>query len=211
MPSPLATLRLAANGGCRTAAALGMDLFRSSIVRCWSMAALGRRLGAMSTTANEGSRPGDETPPELRERRSYREERRAMTLKTFLRGGFLPRRRNGRRVTDGDLPFDFHEPYLLILAVVMLGLSVADALLTVKLMSDGAEETNPLLAFVLNEHPRLFAVVKMALTGAGVVLLVALSRTRVFRVVRAGVFLPLLALAYLGLVVYEAWLVGNMP
>jgi hypothetical protein len=123
----------------------------------------------------------------------------------------LPRRRDGRRETDRDLPVDFHEPYLLILAVVMLGLSVTDALLTVKLMTDGAEEANPLLAFVLNEHPRLFAVVKMALTGAGVVLLVALSRTRVFRVVRTGVLLPLLALAYLGLVVYEAWLVGKMP
>jgi uncharacterized protein DUF5658 len=174
------------------------------------MAALDRRLGAMSTTVDKGSRPGDETPPESRERRTNRDDRRAMTLKTFLRGGLVPRRRGGRRATDGELPVDFHEPYLLILAVVMLGLSVADALLTVKLMTDGAEETNPLLAFVLNEHPRLFAVVKMALTGAGVVLLVAVSRMRVFRVVRAGVFLPLLALAYLGLVAYEAWLVGRM-
>lgn len=165
----------------------------------------------MSTTVDNGSRPGDETPPEIRERRTNREDRRAMTLKAFLRGGLVPRRRSGRRVTDGELPIDFHEPYLLIPAIVMLGLSIADALLTVKLMTDGADETNPLLAFVLNEHPRLFAAVKMALTGAGVVLLVALSRTRVFRVVRAGAFLPLLALAYLALVVYEAWLVGKMP
>ena len=165
----------------------------------------------MSTTVDNGSRPGDETPPEICERRTSGDDRRAMTLKTFLRGGFVPRRRSGRRATDGELPVDFHEPYLLIPAIVMLGLSVADALLTVKLMTDGADETNPLLAFVLNEHPRLFAVVKMALTGAGVVLLVALSRTRVFRVVRAGAFLPLLALAYLGLVVYEAWLVSKMP
>jgi hypothetical protein len=161
------------------------------------------------STVDNGSGPGHEMPPESRERR--REDRRAMTLKTLLRGGFVPRRRGGRRASDGELPVDFHEPYLLIVAVVMLGLSVADALLTVKLMTDGAEEANPLLAFVLNEHPRLFAVVKMALTGAGVVLLVALSRTRVFRVVRTGVLLPLLALAYLGLVVYEAWLVGKMP
>ncbi|HJR69435.1 MAG TPA: DUF5658 family protein [Gammaproteobacteria bacterium] len=161
------------------------------------------------STVDNGSRSGHETPLESRERR--REDRRAMTLETFLRGGFVPRRRGGRRVSDGELPIDFHHPYLLIVAVVMLGLSVADALLTVKLMTDGAEETNPLLAFVLNEHPRLFAAVKMALTGAGVVLLVALSRTRVFRVVRTHVLLPLLAVAYLGLVVYEAWLVGKMP
>ena len=175
------------------------------------MVGLAGRLGAMSRTVDNGSRPGDETPPEIRERRTSGDDRRAMTLKTFLRGGFVPRRRSGRRATDGELPVDFHEPYLLVLAVVMLGLSVAGALMTVKLMTDGADETNPLLAFVLNEHPRLFAVVKMALTGGGVVLLVAVSRMRVFRVVRAGVFLPLLALAYFGLVAYEVWLVGKMP
>lgn len=165
----------------------------------------------MSTPVDSGSPPEGETPPEVRERRVNHHDRRAVTFKAFLRGGFLPRRRGGRRATDRDLPVDFHEPYLLILAVVMLGLSIGDAVLTVALMTDGAEESNPLLAFVLNEHPRLFAVVKMTLTGGGVVLLVAMARTRVFRVVRAGVFLPLLALAYLGLVAYEAWLVGQMP
>jgi uncharacterized protein DUF5658 len=161
----------------------------------------------MSTSVDNGSPPEGE----IHERRVSRVDRRALTFKTLLRGGFVPRRRSGRRTADHELPVDFHEPYLLVVAVVMLGLSIADALLTVRLMTDGAEETNPLLAFVLNEHPRLFAAVKMALTGGGVVLLVALSRTRVFRVVRAGVFLLLLALAYLGLVVYEAWLVAQMP
>jgi hypothetical protein len=175
------------------------------------MAAGDRRLGAMSTRADNSSPPEGEAPTEVPERRVSRIDRRAVTFKTFLRGGFLPRRRGGRRATDRELPVDFHEPYLLVIAIVMLGLSVADALLTVKLMTDGAEETNPLLAFVLNEHPRLFAVVKLALTGGGVVLLVALSRTRVFRVVRAGAFLLLLAAAYLGLVLYEAWLVSQMP
>ena len=164
----------------------------------------------MTTTVDNGSPQGG-APPEVRERRASGADRRALTFKTFLRGGFVPRRRGGRRANDHDRPVDFHEPHLLILSVVMLGLSVVDALLTVKLMTDGAEETNPLLAFVLSEYPRLFAVVKMALTGAGVVLLVALSRLRVFRVVPAGVFLPLLALAYLGLVLYEAWLVSLMP
>jgi hypothetical protein len=175
------------------------------------MAAADRRLGAMSTSVDNGSPPEGGAAPEFRERRANREDRRAVTFKTFLRGGLLPRRRGGRRATDRELPVDFHDPYLLVLAVVMLALSITDALLTVKLMTDGAEETNPLLAFVINEHPRLFALVKMALTGGGVVLLVALSRTRVFRVVRAGVFLPLLVLAYFSLVAYEAWLVSQMP
>jgi hypothetical protein len=110
------------------------------------------------------------------------------------------------------MPVDFHEPYLLFVAVLMLVLSVADAFLTVTLMTEGAEETNPLLAFVLNEHPRLFAACKMALTGLGVVLLVALSRTLLFRIVPASVFLQGLAVAYFVLVVGQRLAVmGQAP
>ena len=149
-------------------------------------------------------------PPPFVERRASSHDRRAVTVWTLLKGGFAPRRRGGRRAGEEDLPVDFHEPYLLFLSVVMLVLSVLDAFLTVTLMTDGAVETNPLLAFVLNEHPRLFAVVKMALNGFGVVLLVAVARMRFFRVVRVSVFLQCLVLAYLALVTYEAWLVGSM-
>ena len=134
-------------------------------------------------------------------------DRRAVTFWTFLKGGFVPRRRGGRRAGEHEQPVDFHEPYLLVLAVLMLMLSVADAFFTVMLLTNGAEETNPLLAFVLNEHPRLFAVVKMGLTGTGVVLLVAVARMRLLRLVRASVVLQLLVLAYAALVAYEAWLV----
>ena len=75
----------------------------------------------------------------------------------------------------------------------------------------GAEEANPLLAFVLSEHPRLFAAVKMALTGIGALLLVALARARVFKLVRVSLFLYALVAAYVALVVYEAWLFSLLP
>jgi hypothetical protein len=161
----------------------------------------------MSTPADNGSGAGREGPPLARERRVNAVDRRALTWRTLLTSGLSPRRRGGRRAEEQDQPVDFHEPRLLLVAVFMLLLSVADALLTVTLMTDGAEETNPLLAFVLTDHPRLFAVVKMALTGFGVVLLVAVARARLFKLVRASVFLMWLAAAYCGLVAYEAWLV----
>ena len=88
----------------------------------------------------------------------------------------------------------------------MLLLSIADAFLTIRLMGHGAEEANPLLAFVLSEHPRMFAALKMVLTGVGVTLLVALARARVFNVVRVSVFLYGLVAGYIALIVYEAWL-----
>ena len=148
-----------------------------------------------------------EAPSAFRERRVSTVDRRAVTWRTFFTSGLSPRRRGGRRAGDQAALVDYHEPYLLFLAVVMLILSVCDAFLTVKLLANGAEETNPLLAFVLREHPRLFAVTKMGLTAFGVVLLVAVARTKLFRLVRASVFFQLLVVAYFLLVAYEAWLV----
>jgi hypothetical protein len=168
------------------------------------------RSPAVSPSTDRGPTPTTERAPPFIERRVNQGERRNVTLRTILRSIFTPRRRSGRRVTDRDLPIDLHEPYLLLLSIVMLLLSVADAFLTVTLMTDGAQETNPLLAFVLNEHPRLFAVVKIALTGLGVVVLVAVARTRIFRIVRAAAFLQGLVAAYFALVAYETWLVSSM-
>jgi hypothetical protein len=159
---------------------------------------------------------GDHEPtpsgaPPLRDRRVSTKDRRALTLRTLFTSGLSPRRRGGRRADDEESPVDFHEPRLLVPVVAMLLLSVADAFFTVTLMAAGAEESNPLLALVLNEHPRLFAVVKMALTGVGAVVLVALARARVFNLVRGSLFLYGLVAAYFALVAYEAWLFGLMP
>lgn len=198
-----------APGNCRGKAAsrkAASDLVRSSQLPRWPKRRGGRHAWAMSkSTTPEPASSGDALS--LPDRRLGTADRRARLWRTLLVSSLAPRRRIGRRAGEQDLPVDFHEPYLLVLSIAMLVLSVADAFLTVTLLTHGAEETNPLLAFVLDEHPRLFAVVKMALTGFGVILLVALARTRVFKVVRADWFLTALAAAYLALVLYEAWLV----
>ena len=85
-------------------------------------------------------------------------------------------------------------------------LSVADAFLTITLIMWGATEANPLLAFILRDHPELFAAVKMALTGTGVLVLVAVARSRVFRVMRVSSILQGLFVAYVALIAYEWWL-----
>jgi hypothetical protein len=133
-------------------------------------------------------------------------DRRRVTLRSFLKGGITPRRRGGRRADEQHLPIDWHEPYLLFLALMILLLSVADAFLTITLIMGGAQEANPLLAFVLHEHPDLFAALKMALTGAGVLVLVAVARARLFRVMRAGFVLQAVFVAYVALIAYEWWL-----
>jgi hypothetical protein len=126
-----------------------------------------------------------------------------------LKGGLTPRRRGGRRAGEQHLPIDWHEPYLLFLAVTILLLSVADAFLTLTLIMGGATEANPFLKFVLDEHPELFAAVKMTLTGVGVLVLVAVARARLFRVMRAGLVLQGIFVAYVALIAYEWWLLHN--
>ena len=133
-------------------------------------------------------------------------DRRELTLRSFLQGGITPRRRNGRRAGEQHLPIDWHEPYLLFLSLMILLLSVADAFLTLTLIMGGAQEANPLLAFILRDHPEWFATVKMVLTGTGVVVLVAMARSRVFRVMRVGSVLQALFVGYVALIAYEWWL-----
>ena len=133
-------------------------------------------------------------------------DRRRVTLRSFLKGGLTPRRRGGRRADEQHLPIDWHEPYLLFLALMILLLSVADAFLTLTLIMGGAQEANPLLAFVLRDHPELFAVLKMGLTGSGVLVLVAVARARLFRVMRAAIVLQGVFVAYVALIAYEWWL-----
>ena len=138
----------------------------------------------------------------LTERRSG-SERRALSARTFFQGGLTPRRRQSRR-TDEAMPLvDWHEPHLLFLAVAILLLSVLDAFLTLTLMTQGAHEVNPILAWLLDTHPGLFAVVKMTLTGTGVLVLVAVARTKVFRIIRVATIMHGFVVAYVCLILYE--------
>ncbi len=133
-------------------------------------------------------------------------DRRRLTFGMFIRGGITPRRRGGRREAEGHALVDWHEPHLMFLAITILLLSMADAYLTLTLLARGAEELNPLLAYVLENAPRLFIAIKMALTGTAVLLLVALSRAKVFRVIKVSAIIHWCVLGYAVLIGYECWL-----
>ncbi len=137
-------------------------------------------------------------------------DRRRLTLRTFLQGGFTPRRRGGRRDGEHEHLIDWHEPDLLFLALAILLLSVTDAFFTLTLMSGGAEEANPVLAYVLQRYPGYFASVKMVLTGGGVLVLVAMARARVFRIVRVRTVLQCFLAGYVVLVGYEMWMLKTV-
>ena len=130
-------------------------------------------------------------------------DRRRLTWRSFLQGGLTPRRRGGRRAGEQHSPVDWHEPYLLFLSFTILLLSVADAFLTITLIMGGAQEVNPFLAYVLRDLPEWFAGIKMALTGAGVLVLVAMARSRLFRIMRVGLVLQGVFVVYVALIAYE--------
>jgi hypothetical protein len=143
------------------------------------------------------------------ERRSGR-DRRTLRRRRVSRGGLPPRRRGGRRVGEGPVLVDWHEPHLLFLSLAILLLSVTDAFLTLTLLTHGADEANPLLAFLLMGFPKVFAVVKMTLTGVGVIVLVALARAKIFRIIKVSAIMHWCVAAYVALIGYEWWLLHHI-
>ena len=122
---------------------------------------------AVSTPSDKSLHQAAQHRPAFRERRVNELDRRALTLRTLLTSGFSPRRRDGRRAGEHELPVDFHEPYLLVLAVVMLLLSVADAFLTVTLLSDGARGNEPAARVRARRAPALFCRHQDGVDGNG--------------------------------------------
>ena len=142
------------------------------------------------------------------ERRRF-PDRRRLTVRTILRSGVTPRRRNGRRRGDRDGVVDWHEPDLLFLALTILLLSITDAFFTVTLLANGATEINPVVAYVFQHFPAYFPIFKMTLTGVGVVVLVATARARVFRIVRVKTILYFILAGYVAVIAYEVWMMNT--
>jgi Domain of unknown function (DUF5658) len=98
---------------------------------------------------------------------------------------------------------DWHRSHWLGVVITILLLSVADALLTLTLLNQGAREANPLMAPLVTGSGHWFAFWKVSLTTAGVVVLVLLSRYRLFGRIRVGALLYVVLALYVALITYE--------
>ena len=131
-------------------------------------------------------------------------ERRNTTLAAYWHGARNPRRRGGRRATDLRYAvIDWYSPRLLIPVMGTLALSALDGMLTVLLMRHGAAELNPVMALFLPHNLAWFALLKLALTGGGLCVLVAFSRTRLFRRIPGEAIVYAVLGLYVWLVLYE--------
>ena len=161
---------------------------------------------------NKQSTRAESTAEILAADRRRPKDRRRRTFHALVHGSFTPRRRGARR--DGELSFasvDWHHPQWLAVAIATLLMSVADALLTLELLQRGAYEANPLMAPFVHGDPLAFAMVKMSLTGGGIVVLILLARARVFGRVPVAYILYGVLIAYAWLVGYEFWMLRALP
>ena len=145
------------------------------------------------------------------ERRNRGPDRRRRTLRALFYGSFNPRRRGPRREHEaGFAAVDWHHPQWLGVAVLILLLSSADAFLTLTLMNGGAYEANPFMAPLVAGSALRFTLIKLGLTGGGVVVLTMLARTRLFRRVPISFVLYGVLAAYAVLVAYEFQLLTHL-
>jgi hypothetical protein len=131
-------------------------------------------------------------------------DRRAPSWRTAVFGYLRSRRREHRRSSERDAVFiDWHHPWLFFLAIGIMLLSSVDAFLTLQLLDRGAVEINPIMAGVLQRGDFAFVVSKMALTGLGILVLVFLSRLRLFTFLRTGLLLTVFFSFYACLACYQ--------
>ena len=134
----------------------------------------------------------------------HRKTRRELSWRTVFYGFLRSRRRSTRRGDEGEPTYtDWHHPWLFFLATGTMLLSCMDAFFTLQLLDRGAVEVNPVMALVLSKSTLTFAATKLLLTGLGILMLVFLSRLRMFNLMRTGIILTIFFSFYACLVCYE--------
>jgi hypothetical protein len=138
-------------------------------------------------------------------------DRRVNVVHALLYGSMHPRRLGPRRGGEQRLgAIDWHHPWWLAVGLLIVALSCADAALTLLLIAHGAYEVNPLLAPLVRASGAAFILLKVGLTGGGIVCLTMLARLRVFGWLPVRLILYAVLLAYVVLIVYELTLLGML-
>ena len=137
-------------------------------------------------------------------------DRRSRPFASLLVGGIKRRRRGARRGIDRHNHYpDWHDPFLLYAVVATLLLCFTDAVLTLNILGRGGSELNWFMAQLIERDVQLFAWVKMAASGLGLVFLVAHAEFKVFRWFKVRHVVAALVPVYGLLVVYELVLLSS--
>ena len=139
------------------------------------------------------------------ERRATFSDRRNNYRRAALHSIYKKRRSSHRRATDrrDSIYVDKHDPYVVVLALSIMLLCIFDAFFTLRLLSHGSEELNPVLAVLIEIDISLFLLIKFFVTGAAVSFLVMHKYYRIMKVISGYHLLIFCTIVYLALVTYE--------
>jgi len=145
------------------------------------------------------------------ERRSGK-ERRENQIPFFKFILFKGKRRTLRRADDRKriTVLDQYHPSLLIFILVVLGLSLVDAILTLTLMEKGAIELNPVMRYYIALGPMAFVVAKYGLTVLPLVFMLVLNGIISERYHIRLIMFPFFGLAFGSVVIWEIYLLAQM-
>ena len=149
----------------------------------------------------------DEKVPDQREL----DRRRQPSLKTLLGSMIHGRRRDSRREDDHiDSYTDWygHWPFAATLIIILL--CFADAFLTIVLLSKGAVELNSLMDWLIQKDTHMFAIVKMSMTGAALVVLVMHFNFRIYKYIAVRYLIYALVPLYSLLIFHELTMLANL-
>jgi Domain of unknown function (DUF5658) len=99
-------------------------------------------------------------------------DRRRLSLRSLVYGAWRGRRVAERRTGTPAGYVDRYPSSVVLAAVALFALAVADAYGTLVLLQAGAQEINPVMEALLQAEPAWFVPLKLAITAVGVLLLV---------------------------------------
>jgi hypothetical protein len=140
------------------------------------------------------------------ERRSGQDRRqRQFSKRLFFKGV----RKSTRRAEDRNriAVFDRYQSNLAIGIIVVLSLSILDAILTLTLISQGARELNPVMRYYLSHGPEIFISVKYGLTALPMLIILFADEALANRYrIGAGVLFHVFGAFFIGVVFWEVFL-----
>jgi hypothetical protein len=139
------------------------------------------------------------------------DDRRHISAKTLTGAILHQRRRTHRRDNDHVnryIDWYGHWPFAATLIITLL--CFADAFLTIVLLSNGAVELNILMDWLIQRDVHTFAVVKMAVTGTALVVLVMHFNFRIYRFIAVRYLIYALVPMYSLLIAHEINMLANL-
>jgi len=137
-------------------------------------------------------------------------DRRKRKPPLFSKYWLTGRRGAPRRKKDREKPqrVDRYNPKILGIILVIISLSIIDAIFTLNLVNLGAKEINPLLAFYLERGPLFFFIIKYFLTCASVIILLFSKDFYIFRnKVKARVLFFLVPIPFILVIQWQLYLI----